>query len=203
VLEDVPNFYATNLLDDATGNCVLLGWVRGFEKGRGWNGALALPRLLTIGADGRPRQVPLPALQTLRGQEYSLGAFDVSSGSMVVPGVEGDVLEIQLSLNLGRATAAGLRVRSPGDGQHGVEIRWDGTELTVAGCTAALPAAGSRELALHVFLDKCVLEVFANGGRVAMTRLIYPPGDDLGVEVFAEQGTAHVQSVEVWKMNGI
>jgi beta-fructofuranosidase len=203
VLDDVPNFYATNLLDDAAGHCVLLGWVRGFEKGRGWNGALALPRLLTIDSDGKPRQQPLPALQMLRGEGHSLGACDVSSGSMVVPGVGGDALEVQLSLNLGRAAAAGLRVRSSGDGQRGVEIRWDGATLTVGGCNAELPAGASRDLTLDVFLDKCILEVFANGGRVVMTRLIYPPGEDLAVEIFAEQGTAYVQGIEVWHMKSI
>jgi beta-fructofuranosidase len=208
-----PNFYATNLLDAADGNRVLLGWVRGFEKGHGWAGALALPRLLTVGPDGKPRQQPLPTLQVLRGEQHSLGSFSVDSGSMVVPGVTGDALEIQLSLRmepaaasglrLKRAAAAGLRVRSSGDGQRGVEIRWDGATLTVAGCTAELPANAGRELSLGVFLDRCVLEVFANGGRVAVTRIIYPPAEDLAVEVFVEQGTAYVDSIDVWKMKGI
>jgi beta-fructofuranosidase len=203
---DVPNFYATNLVDDTEGHCVLLGWARGFEKGRGWNGALALPRLLTVDADGRPRQQPLPALQTLRGEQRSLGAFSVANGSMVVPGVEGDALEIQLTLNLWRAAAAGLRVRSSGDGQRGVDIRWDGATLTVAGCPVALPADATSargELTLQVFLDKCLLEVFANGGRVAMTRVIYPPAEDQAVEVFAEGGTAQVGSINVWRMNSV
>jgi beta-fructofuranosidase len=210
---DVPNFYATNLLDDSGGNRVLLGWARGFEEGRGWAGALALPRLLTVGPDGRPRQQPLPALQALRGEQHSLSSFTVQNGSMVVPGVAGDALEIQLSLRMEpaegsgllmeRAAAAGLRVRSSGDGGSGVEIRWDGTTLTVAGCSAELPADPGCELSLHVFLDKSLLEVFANGGRVAMTRIIYPPAEDLAVEIFAEQGTAFVDSIDIWKMNGI
>ena len=42
--DDMPNFYATNIVNDTEGNCVLLGWARGFAKGHGWNGALALPR---------------------------------------------------------------------------------------------------------------------------------------------------------------
>jgi hypothetical protein len=36
-----------------------------------------------------------------------------------------------------------------------------------------------------------------------MTRLIYPPGEDLAVEIFAEQGTAYVQGIEVWHMKSI
>ena len=210
---DVPNFYATNILDDAAGNCVLLGWARGFAKGRGWAGALALPRLLTVDAGGKPRQQPLPALETLRGRQTSLKLFTVENGSMVAPGVAGDTLEIKLSLRMEppagsglrreRAAAAGLRVRSSGDGQRGVEIRWDGSTLTVAGCAAALPAEPGSKLTLDVFLDKSLLEVFANGGRVAMTRIMYPPAADLAVEVFAEQGTAYVNALDVWEMKGI
>jgi sucrose-6-phosphate hydrolase SacC (GH32 family) len=200
---DVPNFYATNMLEDADGNCVLLGWVRGFEKGRGWAGALGLPRLLTMGPDGKPRQQPLPALHALRGEHRSLGSFGVENGSMVLPGVAGDALEIRLSLRMEPAAAAGLRVRSSGDSQRGVEIRWDGATLTVAGCTAELPADAGRTLSLDVFLDKCILEVFANGGRVAMTRIVYPPAEDLAVEVFAEQGSVYVDAIDVWKMYGI
>jgi beta-fructofuranosidase len=201
--DDVPNFYATNLLDDAQGRCVLLGWARGFAKERGWNGALALPRLLTVDANGAPRQQPLSALQSLRGVHVGLGAFSVANGSMVVPGVTGDALEIQLSFNLHRAAAAGLRVRSSGDGQRGIELRWDGVTLTVAGCPVALPADARRELTLQVFLDKCLLEVFANGGCVAMTRIIYPPNEDQAIEVFAEGGTALVGNIDVWEMKGI
>jgi sucrose-6-phosphate hydrolase SacC (GH32 family) len=210
---DVPNFYATNVLDDAAGNCVLLGWARGFAKERGWAGALTLPRLLTVAADGKPRQQPLPALQSLRGRQTSLKPFTVENGSMVAPGVGGAALEIQATLRLEppagsglrmkRASAAGLRVRSSGDGQRGIEIRWDGSTLTVAGSAAALPAEPGSELTLDIFLDKSLLEVFANGGRVAMTRIIYPPAGDLAVEVFAEQGTAYVDALAVWEMKGI
>ena len=54
------NYYATNILYGPEGDCILLGWVRGFRAGQGWNGCLALPRVLTLGSDGRPRQHPCP-----------------------------------------------------------------------------------------------------------------------------------------------
>lgn len=210
---DVPNFYATNILEDTAGNCVLLAWARGFAEGRGWAGALALPRLLTVGADGKPRQRPLPALQSLRGVQTSLKPFTVENGSMVVPGVSGDALEIQATLRLEpaagsglrmeKAAAAGLRVRSSGDGHRGIEIRWDGARLTVAGCSVDLPGEAGSELTLDVFLDKSLLEVFANNGRVAMTRIIDAPAEDLAVEIFSEKGTTYVDRIDVWKMKGI
>jgi beta-fructofuranosidase len=199
----VPNYYATNIVETPDGVPVLLGWVRGFAAGRGWNGALALPRLVTVDADGRPRQQPLPALQALRGAAQHAAAIAVPAGSQVLPGLAGDALELQLALQLGGAAAAGVRLCSADDGQGGVEIRWDGAALTVAGVPVELPAGPERSLDLHIFLDKSILEVFADGGRVAMTRVVYPAAGDQAVAVFAEEGAAHIARLDAWQMQGI
>jgi hypothetical protein len=66
---------------------------------------------------------------------------------------------------------------------------------------------------LHVFLDKAAVEIFING-RACFEKLIHPkespaPGlgvptaGDLGVEVFAEGGTARVVPVDSWAMRPI
>jgi beta-fructofuranosidase len=49
-----------------------------------------------------------------------------------------------------------------------------------------------------VFIDKSVVEVFANG-RQAVMRRIYPAGlDSLGVSVFAEGGAVNVEHLQSW-----
>jgi sucrose-6-phosphate hydrolase SacC (GH32 family) len=96
-----------------------------------------------------------------------------------------------------------VRLCSADDGQGGVEIRWDGAALTVAGVPVELPAGPERSLDLHIFLDKSILEVFADGGRVAMTRVVYPAAGDQAVAVFAEGGAAHIARLDAWQMQGI
>lgn len=55
-------------------------------------------------------------------------------------------------------------------------------------------------LRLRIFLDRSVLEVFANG-RQCITQRIYPTRrDSVGVFLFARGGPARVQSVEAWDM---
>ena len=55
-------------------------------------------------------------------------------------------------------------------------------------------------LVLRVFVDRSVVEVFANE-RQAITRRIYPARpDSLGVAVFATGGAAQVKSVKAWQM---
>ena len=63
---------ATNTIiepEEVGGRMLLLGWLRGFRPGGGWNGALSLPRVLTFAEDGTPRQQPLPELTKLRAFE--------------------------------------------------------------------------------------------------------------------------------------
>lgn len=61
---------------------------------------------------------------------------------------------------------------------------------------------GSGELLkLRIFLDRSVLEVFANG-RQCVTQRIYPGRDDsLGVTLFSRGGKSEVKSIEAWDMD--
>ena len=63
---------ATNTIiepEEVGGRNILVGWIRGFRPGAGWNGALSLPRVLSFADDGVPMQQPLPELAKLRGFE--------------------------------------------------------------------------------------------------------------------------------------
>jgi beta-fructofuranosidase len=159
--------------------------------------------LLTVDSDGAPRQRPHPALQSLRGEQTSIGPLRVAEGVTLLRGIEGDALEIMLNLHLEEATAAGLRLCCADDGTRGIDIRWDGAVLTVAGCSTALRADGERTLTLHIFLDKCLIEVFAAGGHVAMTRIVAPADGDLAVAAFAEGGAAQIDDLAAWQIKGI
>jgi sucrose-6-phosphate hydrolase SacC (GH32 family) len=56
-------------------------------------------------------------------------------------------------------------------------------------------------LKLRVFVDKSVLEVFANEGRQAVMRRIYPTREDsVAVRLFSTGGPAHVATLEAWEM---
>ena len=59
------------------------------------------------------------------------------------------------------------------------------------------------ELLRHVFIDRSILEVFANG-RLCLTSRIYPTrSDSAGIGLFAAGGPAVLRSMEVWSMNPI
>ena len=65
---------------------------------------------------------------------------------------------------------------------------------------AALPLPPGGPLELRVFLDRSVVEVFANG-RACITDRIYPSREDsLGLRVFANGGRATLRSLGAWTM---
>jgi beta-fructofuranosidase len=200
--DDVPNFYASNILYDAQGRCILLGWVRGFAPDRGWNGCLALPRILTIGPDGRPEQMPVPQLQQLRDRQITASRIQLNNSSHVVEGIGGDALEIQALVQPHHGNIT-LRTRRSADGSRSVDVNFDGSHVEVLGTRVPLTLTEDEPLKFHLFLDKSVLELFVNGGRVAVTRLVDAPLEDTGIELLATDGAATVISLDVWTMKPI
>jgi sucrose-6-phosphate hydrolase SacC (GH32 family) len=201
---DGDNFYAPNCMEDPKGRRILWGWVRGFKEGRGWNGCLTLPRVLGIRADGRLSQGPAPELRKLRGKEWQGGAFPLTEndGVRVLDGLQGDTMEIAAEIEPRSAREIVLRLRRSADGRRGADIRFDGKVLDVAGTRIPCTLTDDKALRLRVFLDRSVLEVYANGSE-AVTRVIYPDAKDLGVEVRASGGTAKVNVMRAWPMKSI
>ena len=65
---------------------------------------------------------------------------------------------------------------------------------------APFELAEGEPLRLHIFLDRSVLEVFANG-RGCLTQRIYPTrADSLGMCIFACGGRSTLKSLDVWDM---
>ncbi|WP_438876541.1 GH32 C-terminal domain-containing protein, partial [Bacillus cereus group sp. BC55] len=56
------------------------------------------------------------------------------------------------------------------------------------------------QLRLEIVVDRGSVEVFANGGRVALTDLIFPPRDADRVAVFAEHGRATFSGLTVTQL---
>ena len=69
---DLGNYYAPNCCLDGLGRRILWGWVPDFPTGKGWNGCLTLPRVLTLEDDGSLGQTPAPELVQLRGERFSM-----------------------------------------------------------------------------------------------------------------------------------
>ncbi len=197
-------FYGTNAYEDTAGRRILCGWISGFRTGRGWNGCMSLPRILTLDRKNRIVQTPVPELEALRGAHTRLGRIPLSSEVRLVEGVSGSQLEVVAEFDPGTAGAVGIKLRCGSDAQRGIVLRFADGVLDVAGTAVPIePDDAGKTLGLRIFLDHSVLEVFINGGRKAVTRVEYPDENDLAVAVFAEDGDAIVQSLDAWVLKSI
>lgn len=195
------HYYAPNCFKDDAGRNLLFGWVRGFPKGRGWNGCLTLPRRLSVDAGGVVNQQPAPETDLLRGERMRIRNRPLSSEPLVAE-ARGNTLEIEAILERGDATKVGLEVLRSEDGKRSARITWDGKQLEVAGTPMSLfgDLTGER-VELRAFLDRSVIEVYAAGQ--SLTRVVpFESGDDR-VAAFAEGQGARLTALTVWKLQPV
>lgn len=213
-------YFAPESLEAPDGRRILWGWIFDQRDGKtrlasGWSGEMSLPRELSLGDDNRLRQKPIRELECLRYNGQTLKDITVSAGQDVVLGkISGNTIELELEIKPQDAKQVGVKVcRSPG-GEEQTLIYYDAAEkaLKVDATKSSLTegkrnvesapfALKSREpLKLRVFVDRSVVEVFANE-RQAVVRRIYPSRpDSLGVSVFANGGAVKVRQVKSWQM---
>lgn len=199
-LDHSIDFYASNVLLTGDGRRIVLGWIRGFRKGRGWNGCLSLPRELELSDDNELLQRPIRELEALRGPVTALEPKQLQSEVHRIPNVRGKQLEIRTRIRSRSAGRFGVRVRMGENESSGVEIAVESETVIVDGLKVCLPAEiDHQEMGLHIFLDNSVLELFACGGRIVVTRTIYPPEDALDVGLFCD-GRVDIESFHAWRL---
>jgi beta-fructofuranosidase len=201
---DYGNYYAPNCMEDDKGRRILWGWVKDFPGGRGWNGCLTLPRILTLSADGGLDQQPAPELRNLRGQALcQVADLALADTSKILEGVSVDALEIIARIEPKDAKSCGIKIRCSNDGRRDFMMVYDGKELDVAGTRIPLKLPRNmRTLDLHLFVDRSVLEVYANNG-ICVTRVIDPGIRDAKFEVFSNGGSSKLLALDAWAMNSI
>ena len=218
-------FYAAKSMVDGKGRRILFGWVL---EGRsaatrwasGWSGVLSLPRVLTLREDNRLRMEPIPELKALRGNHHQYRNLHVTSAtsSLMPVDVWGDCLEIIVHFSSGDAKEFGLKVRcSPDETEQTLIFYNNATKsLNVNRERSSLSPevdrhehggrfdlASDETLELHIFMDRSVIEVFAND-QVCLTSRVYPSQtNSLGIELFARDGNAKLKQMDIWEMRSI
>lgn len=203
LLDHGPNFYAPNTMLLSSGRRLVWGWVTGFPNGRGWNGCLTVPRELALSRDGQLQQIPAPELKRLRGKaiQWRNVRLENSSETFKLPGT--NTLEILADIDLKTAQRVEFVIKGKVESAPPVGVSYDGAQLTVLNSKAALHlATGERKLTLRIFIDRSVLEVFAND-TVCVTKTTLPPYDASTLTVQADGGAAHLRRLQVWPMKTI
>lgn len=200
---DYGSFYAPNTMLVPDGRRLTWGWLNGFPGGHGWNGCLSLPRLLSLSSDGDLRQAPAPQLNKLRGKPVAWRkiALQASGQTFKLPAT--NTLEIEADIDLQSAKSIALEIKGAAPDAKPVLINFDGAQLAVMDATAPLQISGERKkLNLRMFIDRSVLEVFAND-TVCITKIIPTLATDAQFTIRADGGEARVDQIRAWPMKTI
>jgi beta-fructofuranosidase len=203
-LLDHGSFYAPKTQLDAKGNRILWGWLPETRteaefSASGWAGLMSVPRVLTIGSDGRLQIAPLPALDKLRKKEQKLTLTAAKSGELnATQHLQGACCELlctvkrtnePFSIDLTDATRTAAvpqtgDAQSPADTQvvkapvSYLSIRYSHAnpkELVVDQQRLQIGLAADAPLELRFYIDGSVIELFVNN-QATLTKRFYYPG---------------------------
>jgi len=211
-------FFAPESLEDDKGRRILWAWIFdapgfGVRRDYGWSGTMSLPRVLWLGDDGQLRMDVPEEIETLRRDAVHKENIVVKSGvDQVIEGVGGNSIELAIEMASANASQYGVKVCASPDGAEETLILYDAAEKMLKVDTRKSGPEGTpkgvehgpfalkdgERLKLRVFVDKSVVEVFANN-RQAVMRRIYPSrADSIGVRLFSNSGETKVHSIKIW-----
>jgi beta-fructofuranosidase len=214
------SFFAPESLLDDGGRRIMWAWIfdsPGFKMRTdyGWSGTMSLPRVLSLSADGKLLMNPPEEIEQLRYLGKKQTRVTVNADSEVtLPTISGNSLEIDLQIEPTDAKQYGVKVCcSPGGEEQTLvyydaaekKLKVDTTRSSIAESARTIEAgpldlASGEPLKLRIFVDKSVVEVFANG-RQAVMRRIYPSrADSVGVRLFSNGASTSVSTLEAWTM---
>ena len=197
-----PDFYAPQTLADSSGRTIMVAWmgmpdhagqpelaVKHPTAANGWVHCLTVPRELSLDGDALV-QWPIAELEALRGEPTTMTGAELAAGTSIgVAGVSGTALDLELAASCAPGGTLGVRLRDGGAGRH-VVLTLDphaGTatlDRTLLGTGEGGVFTGTfrpdERVDARILLDHSSLEVFVDGGRLAMSARIYPvDGDSL------------------------
>ena len=168
-------------------------------------GVQSLPRELSLSEDGVLLIKPLRELEQLRTDEKREENLTVKGDTThVLQGVTGDTMELEIVIEAPTADEFGVKVLCDQDGSNGFTISSGGGSktLNVGYIQPSFQLQEGEDLTLRIFIDKSMIEVFANDRQAAVAWHDYDP-KALHVSLFSKGGDLKVKSVSAWQMNSI
>ena len=230
--------HAPSATPDGSGGLIVMFNMNPGKPTAGWNQIMTLPWRLTVDGD-LVQMEPAGDLSPLRNDGTHVTGLELPANEeLVLPGVSGDSLELELELDAQDAPVVELNVlRSPGAEEYtrisfykergfratswnqpagypaqsvqsvlSIDTAHASTAADVRPRppeTAQLALGEGEPLQLRVFVDRSVVEVFANGRQCLAVR-VYPEREDsVGVSLRSQGGPSVVGSLRSWRMGSI
>lgn len=212
--------YAPQVMVDAQGRHVLFGWLwerrdNEAQVEAGWAGVQSLPRILNMGDDGKLTYRPAPEVRQLRGDGWHGADIALQADVPWTCPLGGDTIEIVARFGMGGASRIALELRRAEDGSEvttvacerdqqrlSVDTSRSSSDTSALGDRYQVQLEADDTLTLRLFLDRSVLELFADD-RACLSSRIYPHPESLGLRALASGGDAELLTIDVYPIRSI
>lgn len=200
VIDHGLEFYAPQTLLAPDGRRIMTAWMQSWDScttpvrpagAPPWLGQMVTPRELSI-KDGKLIQTPV---RELANAHTGRVAHSVAlSGEAQLPGVEGRILDMTVSVKPGTNGYDTFSIFLAADGQYETVIRYHrasstlSLDRTYSGFCRDVPHQrqcavrdAEGQLTLRILLDRYSLEIFVNGGEQTLTNVLYTPETAEGI----------------------
>lgn len=141
---------------------------------------------------------PVREFESLRTNTHALAEVVLASNqTQALANIPGGLADIEIEVELQDAAEFGLRLRGEPISYNVLDRR-----IQMRGESGPLEPVNGR-ISLRILVDRMSLEVFGNGGRLAMTSYFKPAADKHGIEAYALQGSVRLISVKVHEVRSI
>jgi beta-fructofuranosidase/levanase len=183
-----------------------------------WRSTMSLPRTLSLRKDSSKYtliQRPVQQLEGWRGEPVKVAAQSVEESNKSLANVKGKRFDLLLRIDPGDASDAGIKLRV-GNGEETL-VGWSRAsgelfvDRTKSGNTGFHADFSGRHVAplklknglleLRIVTDDCSVEVFADGGAIVLTDLIFPSELSQGLAFFANGGNSKIVSAEIYPLS--
>ena len=225
--------HAPSATPDGEGGVIAIFNMNPAKPTEGWNQIMTLPRRLTLAAKDELGIAPVGDVESLRYDHRHIDAMTLPANEEVVlENIRGSAMEILAEIDPKNVPMVEMNVlRSPNKEEftriafyrnRGYRNRGHRTGpqyslltidssyssllpdvLSRAPETASIAIEPNEPLKLRVFVDRSVVEVFANGKQCVALR-VYPGREDsIGVSLRAQGQDVRLKSLDAWQMKNV
>ncbi|WP_438495727.1 PfkB family carbohydrate kinase [Paenibacillus sp. IHBB 3054] len=225
--EGRDNYAAVSWSDipEEDGRRVIIGWMSNWRYANQtptafWRGAMTLPRVLSLTSrDGSVvlTQMPVQEIEQLRKESHSWSDVAITREAPFIHETNDDLLEIETDIDIRSGDEVHIKLRSSGQSETIIGYdpvhEWLFIDRSKSGLTDFNPSFACKHgarvvpengsIKLRIWLDRSVVEVFANDGMVALTDQIFPDDPIENVWISTEAGSAELNSLHIHTLHSI
>jgi len=192
-------YFAPESLKTKDGRRVMWAWITADASP---SGLQSLPRELELPDDGILRIRPLKELETLRYDEQTLKNITINSDEVFrLSDVSGDAIEMEVTFKAPLPQDFGINLLGDEMGEGGISITAGANRKTlgIGSINPPFKLKDGENLTLRIFIDKNLVEVFANDRQAAAyaNKEIREKPD---ISFFTNDRSLVIQEVNTWKM---